>query len=367
MHLPKTKIRKEYRFELQQRQFNSIKWLLRFSQFVGAAPVNLSFIHRKSSEKMPIYLGKIKQFLHHIWCTFILCCMLFSIYTRSAEAFAREYSVNTLLDPIEYMFSLVKCLLVITGCYCQRQQYAAFFNNFIDIDIRIQQTGGITFASTLNRFCWRIGLQWMTFNACAIVLDILFRKGIVYNIMRSLFVYVIPNIIFTAAILQYLCLLYALRQRFGQINYVLNRLLNENDDGDWADEPSKCCGLAVMLLNYDANELNDVKGKYTRDRKHKAIVKVRMSEILNSLRIIFQDLIEINYRVSDTFGLLVLILAMASFMSICSQLYFFYNFAKGTEALNAMRTIYCAMWVILHGARLWLILYCNTKVEDEVS
>lgn len=361
--------RKGYRFELQHRQLNSIIWLIRFSQFIGAAPVNLNFDPNNTVLKnINRSSFNFKEILHHLWCVLLVGGICFCMYSRSAEAFAREYSVSTMLDPVEYLFSLAKCLVVMIGCYYQRKKYAKYFLDIIDIDIRIQRNGGIAFRSTLRQFCWRIGLAWIVFNVMCIVLDIIFRNGIVYNIMRSLFVYLIPNVIFSAAILQYVCLLYALRQRFDQINYVLKRLLNEMDDRGSrksASESIASSSLAVMSMSDDeianVNRVK-VKGK----RKLKGVVKVPIPQILDSLRMIFADLIDLNSRIGDTFGLLVMLVATAAFITICSQMFIFYRFARGVEVLNILRTMYCAMWVFLHGARLWLILYINSMIENEV-
>lgn len=351
----------KYRLSLERNLSSTLKWLILISQIFGAAPGNVS-VRPGSLGKSGTSSKRISliAWIHHIWFTFLIVIIVASMYSRYSTS-GTKLSVAKLLDIIEYFFNVGNVVIVMVGCNYQRHWYSQYCNEIIEIDIKLQRSGGRSYPCTLKRFLRNFLIVASIFFAFAIIIECSFRKYIFFDYVRGLAAYVLPNIIVTVSFLQYYCVLYAVRERFSQIIFILQRMLNEHNRQAlrW-DYQLKGSVLAVISLD------NLSKSSFTSGEKNSPFSDVPAAEILNSLRGVFYELTEINMNINQSFGILVVTLTTSTFIIVCAQFYTFYKFADGPETLNVFLSIYSALWVILHSSRVFGILYLNSKVEDEV-
>lgn len=354
----------KYRSSLERNLSTTLKWLILISQLFGAAPTNASvgLASLGNSEKSGNSISskrftRLMALIHHTWSIFLIVIIVASMYSRYSHS-GTILSVSKLLDLIEYIFNVANVVIIMFGCNYQHHWYVQYCNEIIEIDIKLQRTGGKSYPCTLKRFLRNFLIVTSIFFTFAIIIECTFRKYIVFDFMRGLASYVLPNIIVTVSILQYYCVLHAVRERFGQIILILQRISNGHTPR--RDYKSKGSVLAVISLE------NLSKSPFTKENRNNSFSNVPAETILNSLRGIFYDLNVINININQSFGIVVVTLTTSTFVIVCSQFYTFYKFADGPETLNVFLSIYSALWVILHSSRVFGILYLNSKVEDEV-
>lgn len=357
----------KYRLSLERNLSSTLKWLILISQIFGAAPGNLSVrpgLLGNSEKSVPSSKRKTRLivWIYHIWSIFIVVSIVASMYSRDSTISDTKLSVAKLLDLIEYLFNAGNVVIIMVGCNYQRNWYSQYCNEIIEIDIKLQRSGGKSYPCTLKRYLRNLSIVTLIFFAVAVIIECTFRHFIFFDYLRGIAAYVLPNIIVTVSVLQYYSVLIVVRERFGQIIFILQRMLNEHTSQALRlNYHLKGSVLAVISLD------NLSKFPFAKGEKNNSFCNVPVEEILNSLREIFYDLNVINMNINQSFGILVLALTTSTFIIVCAQFYNFYKFATdGPENMNVLFSIYSALWVILHSTRVFGILYLNSKVEDEV-
>lgn len=217
----------EYRLSLERNLASTLNWYIRISQLFGAVPVNLPIRQGiKDGSIASTHINRLTRWAHYIWSIFMILLMCTSMYSRYRQE-NDKISIENLLDLSEYVFNTGNVLIIMIGCNYQKRWYSQYFNDIIEIDIKLKRCGATWNSGTLRRFLCVSAIVVSIFFLIAVINDCLFRQFVFYNIVRSLAVYILPNIISTLCILQYFCLLFVLRERFSQIVAILQGLLSE--------------------------------------------------------------------------------------------------------------------------------------------
>lgn len=347
----------KYRLSLERNLATTLRWYMFICQFVGAAPVNLSIRQRiQPGSLTATHINRLKTWTHYIWSIFIIVLICTSIYLRYSHV-SNIGSVGNLLDLSEYVFNTGNVIIIMFGCNYQNHCYSQYLNEIVEIDIKLKRCGGNWYPCTLKRFLCIYSMAVSILFVTTVINDCMYRKFVFINILLGLAVYVLPNIISTLCIMQYFCLLYVLRERFGQIVFILKGFLNQYRSMLGTDYHLRSKMLTVntestgVLNDTDINVFHDLSNE----------------EILNLLRGIFHELTVMNLNINRSFGILIVSLATTAFVIICQELYTFYRLAEGPTNLNVHEAFYSVLWVILHYGRVFSILYRNSIVEEEVS
>lgn len=348
----------EYRLSLERNLASTLNRYILISQFFGAVPVNLSIKQSIGPGSIAsTRINRLKTWTHYIWSMFIILLICSSIYSRYIRE-SNKISVANLLDLSEYVFNTGNVIIIMIGCNYQNNCYSQYFNEIIAIDIKLKRCGGKLHPCSLKRFLRIYSMAVSILFILTVINDCLYRQFVFFNIVRGLAVYVLPNIISTLCIMQYFCVLYVLRERFGQIVTILQGFLDEYRSMLGKDYNSKSRVLTVKTLGTNIKSTNVDNDKFFSCLSHK--------EILNSLRGIFHELTVIYLNINRSFGIFIVSLATSAFVIICQELYTFYRLAETSDNLNVYEAIYSVLWVTLHYGRVFGILYRNSMVDREV-
>lgn len=362
-----------YRLSLAQNQASAIKWLIICGQALGAAPVMLTTVSLPPTKfkSQPTWARCAFRILHFAWILTVYVLIVYSMVTRAMEH--SHMTIAALLDIVEYIFNLINTTIVLVGCQWQSQCFGRFFDEFVDIDVRIQSVGGRAFPCTLAGLLRPAAILFVIFVICSVTCDFFFRMFEFYKVFRSIFVYLIPNVIVVLSVMQYLCVLHAICNRYTQICFVLRRLLagmrvqslSRNVNGT-APSPM----MKMMHASGPPRGSGSVGRRKIGDQPPKMSIcsDGDVEDCLELLRGVFQELNLLHVQANESFGLLIISLFAGTFVVVCTQLYTFYTLQM--DGVQTAREIslatYSGLWVVLHSGRVFFILYFNTKAEDEV-
>lgn len=203
------------------------------------------------------------------------------------------------------------------------------------------------------------------FGICA-SLDLTYNKFRIGPFLLSSLVYILPNITITSMLTIYFGVMSGICCEFKRVNCILNELNNfegqkeENfaaAEVDWmlvyatsASFSKEFHGRATMARTMETRTLRTSKTKYN---------------IVDKLRNIFIELEEFSTDVTNVFSLLIVTLFLGSFFVMTIQLYSLYKFI--VEQNYKFATLaYTICWAILPTAKIFIVLYYNNSLVNEV-
>lgn len=202
------------RLTLENNLATNLRWLILMGQVFGAAPVNItmrpSFDNKKHAVNIKSKrINRLFVWIHYVWTAFLIVLILESMVSRFIED-GSTISISRFLDLIEYFFNIINTIIITFGCNYNRQWYAKYLKEFIEIDIKLHRAGAQSLQCAVLRFLRIFGTVSVIYFIFAIITDGLLRDFIVFKWTRSLAAYLLPNVIIVLCILQYCCILRAL-------------------------------------------------------------------------------------------------------------------------------------------------------------
>lgn len=343
---------------------DSIKPLIILCQVFGAAPVNLSISSSSLSFCSSILKEKFKiQFtnlLHLAWCFLLFGCIVSAIYSQSSESDVSQRFITRILYTGVYFFTIVNTAIIMIGCQYQRHMYGQFVSKLIDIDIRLQSCGGRTNFCTLKKFIRRILIVTGCMLLSVMCVDLMYNRYVIKDFLRSITIYIFPTTTALLALIEYLCLLHLLKQRYAEINFILERLSSETAERKTV---SKNDFKRYSVLTFR----RDVRAIQSNHKLHNTLFNLPYETVLECLRKVHQDLYIICIAINDSFGILLIATVITSFLILCTQMYAFYTFAEVVDKVNIYLFVYTVLWLILHAGKLYMLLLNNHLVVQQVS
>lgn len=306
--------------------------LLRICQAIGAAPIHLP-IPLSSTTSTIITYKQWKIFLvkcvHKIWSATIFLSILTAMYSQRSH-FDESGSISKITQTlylIEYGANILIVSIIMIGCNLNGHRYVDMFRDFKELDVKLKKYGSdlVRISKYIQRLIAIIALVLLI----VIVIDSLYSGALGFvAVIRSQFVYVLPNVIQFMALAEYVFILRSVRERYGRLNDGLEKIKRSSS-------------------------------------------AVEFSRIINLAREIRHDLCLIELQVNDLFGLLV-VSAIASSFIICGiQLYAMYEFAKDMINMkfkeNYYLVIYTLAWLSMHALKCVYLLMLNAHVNNQVS
>lgn len=313
--------------------------LLRICQAIGAAPITINYpepikisVTGGGADSTTKVKRSIAQFSHKIWSLSIFLAILVAMYSQRSQ-FDEAGSISNIaknLYLIEYVANIFIVSTIMIGCNLNANRYGDSFRDIQKIDDKLNiYSGGVSEQKSQQMYVRRLVVVVAAVLLAAAAIDTMYNcsYGIV-AVVRSEFVYVIPNFIQFMALAEYVCLLRALRDRYYR--------------------------LGVGLKN-----------------AQKATGILMVSRIIELAREIHQDLCAIELKVNEMFGVLIVAVVASSFIICGIQLYALYEFARKmineTMSVNWYLVIYTLTWLSMHAIKCVYLLVLNSYVSKQVS
>lgn len=354
-----------FKLQLEKHFHDSIKTLIILCQVFGAAPVNLiissSSLSYCSTMLQGTFKTKCTNLLHLAWCLLLLSGIVMAIYSQSSESDVAQRFITRLLYTGVYFFTIINTAIIIIGSQYQRQMYGQFVSKLIDIDIDLQSCGGRTNYCTLKTFVRRILLVTGCIVLSVMCVDLMYNRYVIKDFLRSITIYILPTMTALLALIEYLCLLHVLKERYGEISFILKRLSIETADRNSVGCKNDFKRYCVLTIRRDTRALQ------SNNKLHNTFFNLPYETVLESLRKVHQDLYIICIAINDSFGILLVTTIITTFLILCTQMYAFYTFAEVVDKVNIYLFVYTVLWLILHAGKLYMLLLNNHQVVQQVS
>lgn len=329
-----------YRRKTEIQFYNSFKAFIWLNQVFCAAPFCSDLF--TSPKALKRVHEKFCSVLHLLFGFAVCACVCFATYEQSKNHDESMGFLTQILYIAEYIIGTFNLLLVIVGCQYQKKFYAVFFKRLVNVDINLQKCGIQPNYITTKVYLIRSTVVYFVFFISVIIVDFMYNSMHAESFVVSSTVYTIPNIVSTLALTQYATVLHFIRDKLRTINAILRRLvINSNSK----DNQNRLTIISVLAM--DGGRINNLTRVLDILRKQHAELS-RLMELLN-----------------DCFGLLIILIIIASYIILSTQFYAFYKISEGFEPVDVYLTIYTTLWVILHSGKVLLVLYPINDVCDE--
>lgn len=351
----------------EQKFYLSIKIFLYICQVFCAAPSTIDYNSISRTQLNLSRREKCKNTIHFVWCVIVLTSITTSTYFQYSEFDTNNITFLTrILYFGEYISGIFNSAVIIIGCHYQRRWYTLYFRRFSEIYATLEQFDGKVDFVKLKKYLRKSLIVYGIFFLCVIITDFMYNRLSARGFFRSSTVYSIPNIISCLALTEYFILLLILKDCYRIINQILTDLPSKYNwlvlDRHYVVEQKKANDIFNMILKnstqFKAHGQLDGGASGSGDS---------CQMIIERLRQLCLKLTEINKDINASFGLLVISVIVSTFLILSIQFYAFYKIFEGFEEDDTWLTIYTALWIILHGAKSFMILLFNHYVNDEVS
>ncbi|KFB51105.1 AGAP006717-PA-like protein [Anopheles sinensis] len=251
----------------------------------------------------------------------------------------------------EYIASNVVVLMVLIGCHYQCCYYQQFTEKLLAITARIASCGAAVDFQRIETTFNRLLLGVAMFFGSVLAVDLLYNDLLFWSFVRSSSVFCLSNIINVLGLIQYAYLLYFIFLFYSDVN----RLLMSYTVHASRDKHFR----ARRRLLYETTVVSPSDGGVT--------LLYDYAHLVDRLRSIHLDLNELLEQVNNCFGVLIVCTTTASFVVLSLQLFCIYQ-ATTVQAWYAQDTfllVYNVLWIVLHAAKVLMVLYPSHLVQKE--
>lgn len=319
-----------------QRFYDSFKRFLWLNQFFCVAPIKLNLtLNAKATRK---FRDSFFNLLHLTYAFIVCSCVSYALFLKmNSNNVVMNFLTRTLYMG-EYIIGVVNMLLPIIGCQYQRKFYKIFFERLATVDKNLQKCGIQADFVATRRYLKRSTYAFIIFFISVIIVDFFFCQMNVVKSSVNLTVYMIPNIVSTLSLIQYLMVLHFIREKFKTINSIVRNLTVDS----LSDSRIEVISLqSIKVAHFGIARVLDISR-----RQHAELS--RLVELL-----------------TKCFGVLIVINLTAGYVIISNQFYELYKISVGINPHSPILILYTVLWIILHTAKIFIILYPNNEVSDE--
>lgn len=333
---------------IERSFFRCIRPMILVCQCFCAAPLHLStraFYFRETNTKQSPISALFLSSIHYLWSFIWLGAIIVSDYFQFHNFDTLEITLLTrFLYLCQYILAVISCFLIIVGCHYQRQQYINYFGRFVKIFQRLKEFGIQIPFNNWRRFILSTFAAYFAILVCVIFTDVMYNKQSVKDASRSSTVYVLPNIISVLALTQYILLLIILADCYRSVRHAVTTLSHP------------------FMKKNDSLLISDNRRLLTMFCYQKSV-----DRSIDELRLICLDIGELLQDVNASFGLLLICTFVAVFIILNTQFYEFFIFIDHLQPINPWLILYCTLWTIIHGGKIFFILLFNHFVCEQVS
>lgn len=319
--------------------YGSFKKFLWLNQLFCSAPLKIDF-----GLERPKNTDKLTS-VAHLACGLLSCSLVcFATYLQNKSFDTSMEFLTKVLYVGEYIIGTFNLLLIVVGCQYQRKRYKIFFDRLVDVDVNLQKCGIRPNYDSTRIFLKRLMITYTIFFTCVILVDFMYNSMHADSFIRSSTVYTIPNVVSSLALTQYAMVLHYINEKLKAINSFLSRLKVEIDEDRCQLTKEKLFVISGLTVQCDYSGLD---------------------KIIHKLRFLHFELSSLIELLNESFGLLIILILVAAYIILSIQFYAVYKMTEGFEATDIWLTIYTVLWMALHGAKVFLVLYPANNVSDE--
>uniref|UniRef100_A0A2M3ZI42 Gustatory receptor n=1 Tax=Anopheles braziliensis TaxID=58242 RepID=A0A2M3ZI42_9DIPT len=247
----------------------------------------------------------------------------------------------------EYIMANTVVAMVLVGCHCQRRWYARFAEQLLTIAIEIAGCGGAVDFVRIESFFNRLLACTALYFAGVLLIDFFYNEQQLWAFCRSSAVYTLSNVVNVLGLIQYFYLMYFIFLFY----HDMNRLLK---------------GFARQSARSVDRRSTRLPG-YTDVVTPSGTALFDYATVLETLRKTHLKQYKLIEQVIECFGLLIVLTTVASFVVLSLQFFAIYR-ATTTRHWTSTDTyllVYTVLWIVLHSAKILMILYPAHLVQRE--
>lgn len=257
-------------------------------------------------------------------------------------------SLEHFLFALRFALSLFICATIFVGCHRVRKLYPHFVKRIVHIHVQMEfftnlsldPCGRLRFY--INRYLG--GFLFVELFIC--ILEIISVDYDMVNAFVDVLTLIIPSMIATMALMQFIGMLYILKDEFCK----LNEVIQENHFPKWKTRES-CVVYSLTPILKQRRRL-----AHSNDQEN----------ILNSARQLHIELTELYDKGTSSFGILLVSVFVQTTLQFIIQLYLMYRYLVNLKEISWLVCIYCIMWIFLHGAPLYVLFFVADLLHKEV-
>lgn len=262
--------------------------------------------------------------LHIVWCIFIYASLIVAIHIEYTQLNIDLPTIRKPLYIFEYMIFIAHIFLIVFSSYWARHKCSRFLRITAEFDYNLSNFGRQPKYQCLTRFLKAHVFLVVLFICFAASVDYIYSNCIIVNYTRSLTVYLLPNVILSISLIQYYTLLYAIAQRSRRLNQILH---------------------AELSQKYNPRILN---------------------ETLQRIRQLYSAFLAFTKEVNNTFSFSVVLIYLGSFTNLSINIFLIYKYMDEANESSRFLIFYSMVWVTMHIAKMFLILYYNYGIQRQV-
>ncbi|XP_017475506.1 PREDICTED: putative gustatory receptor 59f [Rhagoletis zephyria] len=306
---------------LETRLYRSVHVLLILSELFVCLPYGA---HRRLPTTTSSCSDKILMLLHITWSIGIYVSLVFTIYGEYTQSDKDLPTVQKPLFFCEYLVYLVHLFQILLSTYWARQKCRRFLHTIAEFDYKLISFGRPPEYQQLNRFIRAHLYLILLYVVATAVVDYFYTAGIMTHFIRSLAVYLLPNLVLCFSLVQYYTLLYAIAQRIIWLNEILH---------------------AELSLKTSARVLR---------------------EKLQDIRLSYSTLQIFTKEVNNSFALSLVLVYIGSFTNLSVNLFLLYKYLDDASNSTFSWIMYSLVWTSMHIGKMFCILYFNYGVQSQV-
>ncbi|XP_004526066.1 putative gustatory receptor 59f [Ceratitis capitata] len=258
-------------------------------------------------------------FLHIVWCICIYICLVFAVYGEYTQTLMSLPTIQKPLYFAEYLIYLIHIFHIAFMGYLARDKCRRFLRTIAEFDLALMSFGKKPKYQRLKSFIGAHLFLIFIFLITTAVVDYFYRDCVVASSIRSLTVYLLPNLILCVSLVQYYTLLYAIAQRSIRLNEIL----------------------------------------------HEEISRQKCSRTLQRIRLLYSALQVFTKDVNSAFAPSMVLVYVGSFSNASVNLFLIYKYVDDIQGVAVWWILYSVIWTILHITKMFLILFYNYDVQRQ--
>ncbi|XP_052859751.1 uncharacterized protein LOC128267001 [Anopheles cruzii] len=344
----------------------SVHRLLRICQLFGAAPWSVTLFqdqHRKLCRRWKLHLVRTANALYSVglMVTVVSCTVLQHVEFDCQSDCNNMPFMTRMLYICEYIMANCVVAMVLIGCHCQYGRYAKFADQLLAIAVQIAHCGGVANVVRIRAFFNRLLVGGVLYFAGVLLVDFLYNEQQFWNFCRSSAVYTLSNVINVLGVVQYFYLLYFVSLLYHDMNRLLKAFAYESSQSRYPQAHR----LAYRLYG------GPTRGGTTAGETTVVIPSGSLLDYANVLDCLRKAHLQQNKlieQVNDCFGALIVLTTTASFVVLSLQFFAIYRAVTAVRPWTANDTyllLYTVLWIVLHVAKVLLVLYPAHLAQKE--
>ncbi|XP_053674685.1 putative gustatory receptor 28b [Anopheles nili] len=321
----------------------STHMLVRICQAFGTIPWDLTFFETDKSPKN-CWKTRLLQAVNSLYSIGILAAVMVATILQHVEFDWHMPFMTRMLYISEYITANGVVIMMLIGCHYQRRCYGRFAEQLLTVAINVASCGGAVDFQRIGKILNRLLTCLMLFFAAVLLVDLLYNDWMLLDFLRSSTIYTLSNVINVLGLVQYFYLLYFVFLFYHDMNRLLKSYTRYS---------------IVRGKQYDR--------RLTTEFVLPAGVLYDYAQLVDILRRTHLLLSKLTEQVNGCFGVLIVSTTTASFIVLSLQFFAIYQATtvrKWTIA-DTYLLVYTVLWIVLHAAKVLMILYPCHLVQQE--